>query len=208
MKNKNFCFYILIILPLILNAQVGINTLTPNSSSILDIVSNNKGVLIPRVSLISSTDVTTIQNPETSLIVYNLNTNADISPGFYYWESNKWVKFQTENRITHGYTDPVISTSNVTGDLYVNVNSGSIFVYNGSSWISQNSNNNEFFLLQIIASDEQLNFNTPWEISNSNVKVFRNGINVNFSIINNNTISLESGAKCYDNDEIKIFKYL
>ncbi len=54
----------------------------------LDIVNSSKGLLIPRVSLTSTTDASTIANPATSLLVYN--TNASITGeyaagvGYYY----------------------------------------------------------------------------------------------------------------------------
>ena len=48
-----------------LYAQVGIGTLTPNASAMLDINSSNKGLLVPRVNLISLTDAVTIVNPLT-----------------------------------------------------------------------------------------------------------------------------------------------
>lgn len=68
------------------NAQVGIGTPTPSLSSMLEIAANDKGVLIPRVSLVNST-TPLIQNVEQteSLLVYNTATNADLTPGFYYW---------------------------------------------------------------------------------------------------------------------------
>lgn len=60
------------ILPGALFAQsVGIGTATPDASARLEVSSSNQGVLIPRVSLSSPTDATTIANPATSLLVYN-----------------------------------------------------------------------------------------------------------------------------------------
>ncbi len=74
-------------------SQVGIGTLTPNPSTQLDIVSENKGVLFPRVNLISTTDATTItQGNVSSLFVYNTGNNNDIKPGYYYWYENKWMR--------------------------------------------------------------------------------------------------------------------
>lgn len=69
-------------------AQYGIGTMTPNSSSIIEIQHSNKGLLIPRVSLTSTTDIVTIAHPATSLLVYNLNTANDVTPGFYFWEGS------------------------------------------------------------------------------------------------------------------------
>lgn len=73
--------------------QVGIGTEDPDVSSALEISASNAGVLIPRVSLLSSTDQTTIPAPVKSLLVYNLNTSATVVPGFYYWGGDQWHHF-------------------------------------------------------------------------------------------------------------------
>ncbi|MCF6128120.1 hypothetical protein L1S35_00410 [Flavobacterium sp. AS60] len=84
--------YIYIFLLLIINAsyaQVGIGTTSPNASSMLDITSTNSGLLIPRVALVSASDVTTITTPATSLLVYN----SGFAPnGYYYWNGSLWVQ--------------------------------------------------------------------------------------------------------------------
>ncbi|MCF0060528.1 hypothetical protein MUK70_14890 [Dyadobacter chenwenxiniae] len=71
------------------NAQsVGINTNTPDASSVLDINSLNKGVLLPKVSLESTTDKFTVPDPAHALLLYNINTQ--IGPeGFYYNSGDK-----------------------------------------------------------------------------------------------------------------------
>ena len=75
-------------------SQVGIGTRTPNASSQLEIVANDKGVLFPQVSLTSTTDnITITQGNVNSLFVYNTNTQNDITPGYYYWLNNKWLRF-------------------------------------------------------------------------------------------------------------------
>lgn len=82
--------------------NLAINTTgnTPDVSAMLDIVSTSKGLLIPRVSLSSTTDASTITTPATGLMVYNTNasitgTHAD-GVGFYYnagtTGSPEWVK--------------------------------------------------------------------------------------------------------------------
>ena len=74
-------------------SQVGIGTLTPNPSSQLDVVAKDKGILIPRVSLTSTTDMTTISNGNVnSLLVFNTNTQNDVAPGYYYWYEDKWLR--------------------------------------------------------------------------------------------------------------------
>lgn len=70
--------------------NVAINTdgSTPDISAMLDIVNSSKGLLIPRVSLISTTDAATITSPAVSLIVYNTNAAATgeyaAGVGYYY----------------------------------------------------------------------------------------------------------------------------
>ena len=77
-----------LIIPKNMKAQVGIGTATPNASSMLDITSTNKGLLIPRVALISTSDVATIASPVTSLLVYN---SGFLPNGYYYWNGTLWV---------------------------------------------------------------------------------------------------------------------
>ncbi len=60
-------------------AQTGIGTTTPDPSAKLDLSSTNKGFLPPRVTLTSITDITTIANPATALLVYNTGNNVNIS---------------------------------------------------------------------------------------------------------------------------------
>ena len=72
-------------------SQVGIGTALPDASSQLDVVSDNKGILIPRVRLRNLTDQTTIADGNVeSLLVFNINNNTEITPGYYYWFANKW----------------------------------------------------------------------------------------------------------------------
>ncbi|WP_430614899.1 hypothetical protein [Flavobacterium sp. JP2137] len=72
-------------------SQVGIGTQTPSESAQLDVVSSNKGILIPRIALTSKTDATTITAGNVnSLMVYN--TNTAVGEGYYYWMTDKWLK--------------------------------------------------------------------------------------------------------------------
>lgn len=88
---KNLLFVYFISGPIyVVGQNVAINTTgnAPDISAMLDIVNSSKGVLLPRVSLVSTTDASTIATPATSLLVYN--TNASITGddadgvGFYY----------------------------------------------------------------------------------------------------------------------------
>lgn len=206
---KLFVLFLLVLFTNI-NAQVGINTETPDPSSVLDIVAKNsdRGLLIPRIPLLSDTDVTTIVNPTVSLLVFNTTSNANITQGFYYWDGSKWRKFSDKaERLFYGTSDPVVSSTNLAGDIYVNQTTGVVFAYNGTNWVSQMSGT-EIQFIKIIATDGQVNFTAPWSVTTSNTKVYRNGVNVDFTVVGTNTIVIEPSAVCYSNDEIKIYKFL
>lgn len=113
-------------------AQVGVGTPLPDASSQLDVVASNKGVLLPRVALTSTTDATTITNGNiNSLLVFNTATASDITPGYYYWHNNKWNSmkgFAAGNGVPIG--------SGTIGDVYIDAITGAIYTYNGTSWVT------------------------------------------------------------------------
>jgi hypothetical protein len=79
--------------------NIGINGTgaTPAASAILDVSAPDKGLLIPRVALSSTADVTTITGPATSLLVYNTATVSNVTPGFYYWNSSAWTRLNSND---------------------------------------------------------------------------------------------------------------
>lgn len=64
--------------------NIGIGTTYPDSSAILHVSSESKGVLLPRIFLKSTADNTTIKGPINGLLVYNNNKNLKWGYGFYY----------------------------------------------------------------------------------------------------------------------------
>jgi len=69
----------------------------PDGAAMLDVISSDKGFLLPRVSLTSTSvaaPVTGLTATSTSLLVYNTNTAGDVTPGFYFWNNNtlSWVR--------------------------------------------------------------------------------------------------------------------
>jgi len=65
-------------------AQVGMGTSNPDPSSILDVVSTNKGVLIPRMS---TTERNAIVSPAEGLLVYD-----NVLKGFYGFNGTAWTQ--------------------------------------------------------------------------------------------------------------------
>jgi len=102
MKNiYKLTLIIIVIFSVNVNSQIGIGTAVPNSSTLVDVVSNDKGFLGPQIPLLSRTDKTTIPNPVNGLLVYNTTTlngneNTVLTPGYYYWKDTSWQKFVTK----------------------------------------------------------------------------------------------------------------
>lgn len=113
MKLKIYITSLLLFVIGFTHAQVGIGTTSPNAASMLDITSTNSGLLIPRVALTSTSDVTTIASPVTSLLVYN----SGFSPnGYYYWNGSLWVQLATVNTTNWSLTGNT-GTSSATNFL-------------------------------------------------------------------------------------------
>jgi len=95
-------------------AQTGIGTSTPDASAKLDVSSSNKGFLPPRVSLTSTTDVSTISSPAIGLFVYNTGNNAGLSAGYYFWNGAVWATIATaggSGSVAAEYGTEVLTTS-------------------------------------------------------------------------------------------------
>ncbi|EHO07181.1 hypothetical protein HMPREF9715_02878, partial [Myroides odoratimimus CIP 101113] len=106
------------------NAQVGIGTATPNKSAELLIESSNRGLLIPNVALTSATDRTTITNGNVqSLMVYatKISEKKDITPGYYYWDINKWVRLTADKDIPEIVVNNFQEIVNKDGDKVQNI---------------------------------------------------------------------------------------
>jgi hypothetical protein len=72
---------------------VGINIDTPDDSAVLHVNASDRGMLIPRVALQSSTDTATVINPATSLLVYNTNASDSLNVGYVYFNGSEWTNF-------------------------------------------------------------------------------------------------------------------
>ena len=84
---------------------VGINTdgSNPDASSILDVKSNSKGVLIPRMTLSERSSIST---PASGLLVYQTNGTS----GFYFYDGSGWVRLATGSEV-----DQTVSLTGGTG---------------------------------------------------------------------------------------------
>ncbi len=92
---KRFHLIILLLSLLKLQGQVGIATTSPQAA--LDVVSTNMGFLAPRVILLMTTSSMPVTSPgggpiAVGTMVYNTNTQNDVTPGYYYWNGTAWVR--------------------------------------------------------------------------------------------------------------------
>lgn len=79
------------------NAQMGIGTIAPHTSAQLEVSSEGKGALLPRMN---ETQRLAIQSPAEGLVVYQTSTPE----GFYYYDGTDWTNIATEedNSISAG----------------------------------------------------------------------------------------------------------
>ena len=109
--NLNFLkFLTLLFFSSISNAQVGINTEQPDQSAILDVNDTSKGILIPRVS-----DLTTITNPANGLLVYDITKNC-LSQNTGNATNPKWVCMNAKETNFFYMPSIIVETGNL-GEL-------------------------------------------------------------------------------------------
>src|SRR5690606_17648483 len=97
-------------------SQLGVGTSLPNPSAQLDVVSNDKGILIPRVTRSSITDTSTITGGNVeSLMVYNINNATGLSPRFYYSANESWNRFAQQKESDALPKNVTCTNSSITG---------------------------------------------------------------------------------------------
>lgn len=82
--------------------SAGLGTITVDPSAKFQLDATNKGMLIPRVTLTSPTDGTTIPSPAKGLIVYNTNVTTNMEEGFYTNYGTpaapRWITYQQRDK--------------------------------------------------------------------------------------------------------------
>jgi hypothetical protein len=119
-------------------AQTGIGTTTPDASAKLDVYSNNKGFLPPRVTLTSVTDASTIPSPATGLLAYNVGS-AGLQAGYYYWNGSSWSTIATAASPDQSvdYIQAALSANqslSSAGNISFNVSSGAGIALNSGGF--------------------------------------------------------------------------
>ncbi|MFZ4521780.1 MAG: hypothetical protein ACOYNC_08750 [Bacteroidales bacterium] len=160
--TSRFIAIFLFVVSISAQAQVGINTTgtNPDNSAMLDVSAVNKGVLIPRVALTGTTDVSTVISPAASLLVYNTATVSDVTPGFYFYNGAAWKRIDSGIETE---TDPIFTANfNLSGSL-----TDDFLKYDGTKYVkftpnfteSNYSFNSKYGVKLLVRNDAQTNVN-------------------------------------------------
>ena len=128
MTTKKLIIAALLLVSMASFAQVGINTTTPNASAMLDVVSDNKGLLPPRMT---TAQRNAIASPAAGLVIYNTTTNC-----LNFYTTNGWNEscgsLACGNPITHNGS-PYNSVQSTTGKCWLDRNLGATQVATSSA---------------------------------------------------------------------------
>lgn len=89
--------------PLMAQVKIGDNPNSINPSSILELESATKGLLLPRVALTSTTVAAPVTNAVAGMHVYNTTDNAEVQPGEYFFDGSAWVRLNSND--TYNYIE-------------------------------------------------------------------------------------------------------
>ena len=114
MRLYPILFYLLLVSPSWLTAQVAVNSnsTSPHPSAMLDVSSSNRGLLMPRMS---SSNRIAISSPASGLSVYDTDTKS-----FWFWDGQLWKEQATGNSNVWGSNGTHIYNTN-SGNVGIGV---------------------------------------------------------------------------------------
>ena len=115
----------------------------PNPNAILELESNNKGLLFPRVALTATTSPAPLTAFVNGMVVFDTATVNDVHPGFYYSDGTKWIRLSSATSTTGGWSLSGNSGTNPDSDFIgTNDNKPLVVKTNGTEKIRVNSDGN------------------------------------------------------------------
>ncbi|MEO6454915.1 MAG: tail fiber domain-containing protein [Ginsengibacter sp.] len=175
---------------------IGIGTLTPNASAILDVTATNKGILVPRLS---NTQMSSITSPAAGLLIYNTDSAA-----FAYRTSTGWVFMKGNATASNDWsTKGNAGTDTAKNFIGTTDNKDLIFKQNNiragmlsstnTSWGSESLLLNSSGLLNTAVGSSALRSNTS---GNANTAI---GLNALYTNISGNSNVAAGNAALYSN---------
>ncbi|WP_370098197.1 hypothetical protein [Xanthomarina gelatinilytica] len=156
MKTKNLPLFAIkcmafFLLSANIYSQVGIGTLTPNASAMLDVESTTKGLLTPRMT---SAERTAISNPANGLLVYDTTENA-----FYFYKSATWTKLDSQVRdnykLIKSAADLSAELTAGGGSKYL-LNSNTLYEINGTINLAYPIDINNAYVMGLDTNEDKL----------------------------------------------------
>lgn len=290
--------------------KIGDNPSTINPTSILELESTDKALVISRMSDVQMNSITPLRGAliyntdQNCVFMYNgtnwqnlcnnaVSINVTTAPtapttnnlGDFWindaanntisiWNGANWVPVDNQPTKGNGAPNATTAPSPIAGDVYVDTTTGTIYAYDGTTWVNSNTtiNADNGVLLaadntvqlggvliqptvietnasntlaitglengditeddvvtvnnttgqlrkisttnllreevtELTAADGQLVFNGLNLRSTDKVNVYRNGVRIDFTIVNATTIEIEPDAVCYAGDQIRIVQF-
>lgn len=158
MKTKNLPLFAIkcmafFLLSANIYSQVGIGTLTPNASAMLDVESTTKGLLTPRMT---SAERTAISNPANGLLVYDTTENA-----FYFYKSATWTKLDSKVRDNYKLIKSAADLSaelTAGGGSSYKLTSNTFYEINGTITLAAPIDLNNAYIAGLDANEDVLSF--------------------------------------------------
>lgn len=134
--SNKYRFYITFLFVIFISSKfyaqnnMGIGTTTPNASSILELSSTDKGLLIPRVTLDNAATAAPVTSPAEGLLIYNATGTE--AHGFWYWDGTQWLQVGSGGA-TGGTLDDAYNSGGNGAGRFISANYGAVDILQTSS---------------------------------------------------------------------------
>ncbi|MEO8933071.1 MAG: hypothetical protein ABI295_02095 [Xanthomarina sp.] len=132
-------------------SQVGIGTTSPDPSAMLDIASNTKGFLAPRMT---STERAAIATPANGLLVYDTTENT-----FYFYKASGWTKLDSKIRNNYKLVKSAADLGSELaaggGSKYL-LNTNTLYEINGTITLAHAVDLNNAYIMGLDTNEDKL----------------------------------------------------
>ncbi|MCX7550968.1 hypothetical protein [Xanthomarina sp. F2636L] len=148
----------LCLLSMTVNAQVGIGTLEPDSTAMLDVQSTSKGLLAPRMTTLERNAIVT---PANSLLVFDTDEKAF---HFYNTATTSWVKLANDASVNRDNYKLIKSVADLSDELVAGggstyqLTSDTFYEINGTITLAASIDLNNAYIAGIDANEDVLSY--------------------------------------------------